>query len=436
MRRAPPLTTVPALWAGGLCAAAQFAKVGLTLPELAALYPEADAALGFLVSSISVVGVLLGLIAGMIAPRVGLRRLLLGGLALGAAVSLVQSILPPLPLLLASRLLEGLSHLAVVVAAPTLVARASAARWRPAAMTLWGTFFGVAFALTAWLGLPLVESRGPGALFAAHGVVTAVVAAVLAATLPSDSERAVRTAGAEGVERAARGGRVGRADRAAPTGTAPFSPRGLLERHLRAWRSPFVAAPAAGWLFYTITFVALLAVLPGLVAPSERAFVAAAMPLASIASSLTIGVTLLRRVGAVRTVVLGFALATLIVVTLPFAPGEPWPCIALFAALGLVQGASFAAIPELNADAADQALANGALAQSGNLGNACGTPLLLAALATGGLGATVALVALCYVAAIAVHLRLAARRRATTPRARRESGARDRSSGPSRRERP
>ena len=140
------------------------------------------------------------------------------------------------------------------------------------------------------------------------------------------------------------------------------------------------------------------------------------MPLASIVSSMTLGIALLRRLGSVRVVGIGFALAAVAAATLALAPGEPLPCIALFAALGLVQGASFASIPELNPEAAEQALANGALAQAGNLGNACGTPLLLALLGAGGLGAMVALVVGCYVAAIAAHALLGARRRRAASR--------------------
>ena len=411
MRRpVPPLVTVLALWAAGLCAAAQFSKVGLVLPELSRVYPDAGVGLGFLVSSISVVGALLGLLAGALAARAGLRRLLLGGLALGAVLSLFQALLPPLPVLLASRVLEGVAHLAVVVAAPTLIAAASTDGARPAAMTLWGTFFGVAFALTGWLGLPLVEARGVGALFAVHGLCTAAVAVALALTLP-------REAGAEGDARdvakvGAEGGATGRdRDRRA----APLSPAGVARRHVEAWSSPFVAAPAAGWLFYTITFVALLAVLPGLVAPEERAFTAAALPLASIASSMTLGVALLRRFSAVTVIGTGFVAAALISLALPVWPGEPLPCVALFAALGLVQGASFASVPQLNPDRADQALANGALAQAGNVGNACGTPLLLALLAGGGFGLMVAVVVGCYAAALTAHASMARRRRAAAP---------------------
>jgi hypothetical protein len=46
--------------------------------------------------------------------------------------------------------------------------------------------------------------------------------------------------------------------------------------------------------------------------------------------------------------------------------------------MALVQSAGFAIVPQINADAPSRALANGALAQMGNLGNLSGTPLLIA----------------------------------------------------------
>ena len=57
-----------------------------------------------------------------------------------------------------------------------------------------------------------------------------------------------------------------------------------------------------------------------------------------------------------------------------------------------MQGATFAAVPQLNLSANHQALANGTIAQAGNVGNALGTPLILTLLATGGFKAVIAMV--------------------------------------------
>ena len=134
-RPADPALTVVVLWLAGLGAAGQFAKIAVAFPALQALYPQAGTSLGLAVSLISLLGALLGVVAGMIVARLGLRRMLLWGLWLGAALSLAQAILPGLGALLATRLVEGLSHLVIVVAAPTLISETVADRWRGAALS-------------------------------------------------------------------------------------------------------------------------------------------------------------------------------------------------------------------------------------------------------------------------------------------------------------
>ncbi len=382
------------LWGAGLGAAGQFAKFSVVLPEVAALYPGRGATIGFLVSLVSCVGVILGLIAGVMLNRIGARRTLLYSLLLGAAVSLFQTLLPPFPIILASRVLEGLSHLGIVVAAPTLISTLASTRFRSLAMSLWGTFFGVAFALTAWLGLPLVREYGVDSLFLVHAIHMALMACLLAALLPASADSSTH----ENQE----------------THRHPF--RDYLRRHRQAYGSPFIAAPSCGWLFYAATFVALLTVLPTLIPDDERAVVAGIMPLASIAVSMTLGVFLLRVMKAVQVATLGFVLAMLLAVLFVMLPTTAWIPIALTGSLGLVQGASYAAIPQLNSQVADQAIAYGTMAQTGNMGNIIGTPLLLAVLGAANLSTMMATVVCLYLVAIFLQLLLArarARRLAT-----------------------
>ncbi|MEM6461613.1 MAG: MFS transporter [Pseudomonadota bacterium] len=366
------------LWVAGLCAAAQFAKFSVVFPTIQTLYPGWGPSVGFLVSIISLVGIVLGTSAGMIVARIGFRRLLLSALLLGALTSAYQATLPSFSLMMVSRVIEGLSHLVIVVAAPTLIAQVSAPRHRPFTLTLWGTFFGVAFSIVAWFGLPLVSVHGVHMLFLAHAGAMAAIALLLYFKLP-------RLIGS------------------LPETLLPGFGE-TLRRHAEIYRSPSLSAPSLGWLFYTLTFVSMLTLLPETVPDDERAFVIAAMPIASIASSMTFGIWLLRYTSSVSVIVTGFALSIAVVVLLGFSPGSPALCIALFCALGLVQGASFAAVPELNGDARTQAYANGALAQMGNLGNTCGTPLLLAVIVSFGFNGAVFMLIACYVLGIAVHL--------------------------------
>ena len=344
------------LWGAGLGAAGQYAKISVIFDQLGDVYPDAGTALGFIVSLVGFVGILLGVVAGLVVTRIRYRRAMLWALWVGAGVSLFQALLPALPLMLVSRVIEGMSHLAIVVAAPTLIAQLSAERHRGFTLTLWSTFFGVAFTLLVVLGLPLVDGYGLRALFVAHGVWMAMFAVILMLFLRPLELR--------------------------PEGA--LSLRGILADHMTIYRSSRIAAPGAGWLFYTFCFLAILTVLPPYIAPDWRAWVMGAMPLVSIAVSMTLGVAALRIMSAVHLTQVGFALSVASLAWLLVAPGLPVACLVLASALGLVQGASFAAIPQLNTTAATQAQAYGAMAQTGNLGNTVGTPALLAIMAVTG----------------------------------------------------
>ncbi|MDV7142148.1 MFS transporter [Tropicimonas sp. TH_r6] len=379
----PALIQVLLLWFAGLGAAAQFAKIAVPFAQVRAAYPETGDEIGWLLSLISLVGAVLGVVAGDLVRRFGERRLLIAGLLLGAAISLWQASLPPFPLMLASRLLEGFSHLAIVVAAPTLISRISHARFIGAAMTLWSTFFGVSFALVAWVALPLLGDGGIPTLFASHGGFMIAIAALVALSIP---------------------------EQARETGPDALPASGIIATHVKAYLSPHIAAPAAGWLFYTLTFVSLLALVPETLAPKDAAWAAGLMPLVSIAVSMLTVPILLRRVSGVSVTMLGFALAMPLVALAGLLDQPLVFAIALFAALGLVQGASFAAVPELNPDPGDQALAYGLLAQSGNCGNLLGTPILLAILGAQGPGGMYLSVVAIYLGGFLAHLLLAQRR--------------------------
>lgn len=375
------------LWGAGLGAAAQYGKVSVVFDQLPALFPEAGALLGWVVSLVGGVGILLGVTAGVVVARLTVRRALVWGLWLGAAMSLLQGLAPPLWLFLLSRLFEGLSHLAVVVAAPTLIANLSATKDRGVTLTLWGTFFGVAFAILTWLGLPLAAWLGVPALFGAHGVFMAASALAIGAALPREP---------------------------APTGPLWQRPDlgALWAKHVEIYRSPRLGAPAAGWLFYTFCFVSLLTLLPPFLDPAQRIFLIGAMPLVSITASMTLGVWLLRRVSSVTVIQLGFLSSAACSVALILSPGDAVLCLVFAACLGLVQGASFASVPDLNPSAEARILSNGAMAQTGNIGSTLGTPVIFAI--STGLGYSAMLLTLGFVLCLGAgaHAILALRRRA------------------------
>ena len=88
-----------------------------------------------------------------------------------------------------------------------------------------------------------------------------------------------------------------------------------------------------------------------------------------------------------------------------------WRALAALAgALGLVQGASFAAVPQLNATAAHQSQAYGAVAQTGNLGNTLGTPVMLAVLGVAGYSGLIWMSIVVLALGFGMHTWMAARR--------------------------
>jgi predicted MFS family arabinose efflux permease len=383
----PPVRTnwllVVLLYLAGLGSAAQYGKVSVVFDRLPGVWPEAGAGLGFALSLVGFVGILLGVTAGIVVAKVRYRRAMLWALWAGAALSAYQATMPTLPLFLGSRVLEGMSHLALVVAIPTLIAQLSAPKDRGFTLTLWGTFFGVAFTILVWGGIPFADRLGLEGLFLAHAAWMATFAVILTIALPR-----VQTEAAEG----------------------DLSVAGILRRHGEIYRSPRMSAPAIAWLSYTFTYVSLLTLLPPYIAPEWRALIVGGMPLVSIASSLTLGVILVRRMPAVSVIMLGFAVAATSALALAALPGNAVLCLALAASLGLVQGAGFAAVPELNQPLPDRAQANGALAQTGNIGNTLGPPILLAVIALGGYAAMMLVSAAVLALGIAAQRWLARRR--------------------------
>lgn len=369
------------LWCAGLGAAAQFGKISILYETLRATYGgNGEVALGLVVSIVGMVGLIFGTTAGLLVARIGPRRAIVAALVAGSAMSALQALLPAYPLMLASRVIEGASHLAIVVVGPTMIATLAPDHRRALAMTLWSSFFGVTYTVLALIGPQLT----PVGLFLGHSGYMAVLAIVLAVSLPPDPRLSP-----------------------APLGN-------LLRQHAEIYASPRLAAPAMGFCCYTFLYVAILTLLPPETPETHRALIAAGMPLVSIAVSLTLGVWLLGRMSAVRLVQAGYAVAVPGFLLLWLFWGQGAGMVAggflLSAALGIVQGASFAAIPELNAAPQDRARAAGAVAQLGNLGTTTGTPVLAALLASAGpAGLALAAVTLCGVG-FAIHALQRARR--------------------------
>ncbi|UWQ20734.1 MFS transporter [Jannaschia sp. W003] len=343
------------VYLGGLLAAAQFGKAALTLPLLAEAFGRDVAGVAVLVSLVGLMGLVLGAMAGGVVAALGPGRSYLGGLALGGAVSLLLASMPPFPVFAALRAVEGIAHLALVVAGPPLIAAAASDRDRPLAMGLWGTFFGTSLALSALAFPRLVGAGGLPLLFLANGAAMLALAALLWRRVP----------------------RIARA----PLDLRPVAV------HRAVYGRLAQVAPALGFFPYTFLFLAALTFLPEALGRPVAA--ASVWSLVTLASTLA-GGALCRRLPPWWVTVAGFMGTALGAGGI--ALGVPLAAEAMFAAMGLVPGASFAAIAAWNADPRSRARATGAIAQFGNLGTVTGTPVMALLFAAGGREALLALV--------------------------------------------
>ena len=348
---------IVALWCAGLLAGGQFAKVSVILPELRVLYPEQAGEVAWLLTLVSVVGAFLGGLAASLANRLGLQNVLVASLIVAGGLSLWQSTYPPFALMALLRVVEGMTHLGIVVTAPALMAETSSERWRGATMALWGTFFGVSFAIFGWFGIPLAHELGVNGLFQLHGIGLLLIAMTVFFLL-----RAVRASDPQNAA-------------SKPKPIHPFA----------ALKDPRIIWSAIGWLFYTLTFLALLTILPSQLSEGLRPQATTAMSLVAIITGLLLLPVALMAFKATTMVLVGFLLAGFVTA---FGGGSNLltVAIALFAILGIVQSGTFAAVAELNQSTNARTFGYGLMAQTGNLGNLVGTPLLLHVLQKSGLG--------------------------------------------------
>ncbi|MCP1201080.1 MFS transporter [Notoacmeibacter sp. MSK16QG-6] len=363
----------------------QFAKFSVTFADLTAHYQVSDASIALVLSSVGIMGIVFGTAAGALVGSIGPRRAIIVACLIGILASIVQTLLPPFAVVMASRLLEGVSHLLIVVAAPTAIIANSAARHRSLTMGLWATFFGVAYAIAGLIAPTIQNSYGFSALYGLHAALLIVL---LGAYLL-----------------------VGRR---AP----PVVIDNLAHEIRKAWLGQFTvyrslrkSAPGLAFFWHTLLFVALLTFLPGLASDEETTrLLATVLPLVTIVGSFAGGAIAQKAERPIGQLQFTFAIFGVLAISLAFVlQGPAYPvlaCVTMFIS-GIVQASSFSAIPQLCHSEADQAESNGAITQLGNLGATCGTPLFAAALSMFGNRSVPLLATIIAVAAVVMLVAIA-----------------------------
>jgi predicted MFS family arabinose efflux permease len=145
----------------GVSCALHVGKLPVAIPRLQAELQLELLQAGFLLSLVQMAGMSLGLAVGLLADRQGPRRVMLWGLCVLAAGSLMGAWAPDVRMLLLSRVVEGCGFLLAVLPAPGLVRQHVTS---PAALSRalgwWGTYMPMGTALALLLGVPLMAWTG------------------------------------------------------------------------------------------------------------------------------------------------------------------------------------------------------------------------------------------------------------------------------------
>jgi len=181
-----PWRGIWAVFAGGLVAGAYMTKVPPALPQLRAALDLSLVQATFIVTTFNVLGMLVGIIAGMLGDRYGRKRLALGGLGLMAAGGALGAAVNGFAALLASRFIEGVGFILFAVPAPALMsALAGDARERAKALSLWSAYMPTGGTLALLAAPLLIGFASWRALWLALAAAAALAAIALARAVPA-----------------------------------------------------------------------------------------------------------------------------------------------------------------------------------------------------------------------------------------------------------
>ncbi|MDH2384680.1 MFS transporter [Bradyrhizobium sp. CER78] len=354
----------------GIGAALQVGKVPIAAAMLQQNLGIDLAAVGTVAGIFAVLGLVGSVPAGVVIAAVGARRVLLCGLAaitLGAASG---ALAPSLAVLLASRLLEGLGFLLVMVVAPALLDRVVDVSARNVTMAVWSCVmpFGIALALVAgpmfdgWRAIWWASAGFAAALFVLAGITVPEVAS--------------------------------------PTGPARAS---LMQEATALARRRTPALLMVLFALYSLMFFALFGFLPILltarlgVSSQSAGGLSALAAAANVVGNLAAGNLLARGVNrnvliAVAALVMG-ASAFGIFLTVLGGWGAFWLCLLFSAVGGLIPATLLATAPAETRSAAMVPVMMGLLMTGSNFGQVTGPIAVGAVVSAWGWGAASVMVA-------------------------------------------
>lgn len=350
-------STVPQTWgvicvvvACGVISALQVGKISIATPMLRSEWDLGLAAIGWLTGIFSVLGLVGGIPAGTWVSHGGDRRIMIIGLGLLAAGTIMGAMAPSYAVLLAARLLDGFGFLLVTVAGPAVLNRVVRAEQHDFALALWSCFMPAGMALAMLIG-PLF-SGWRSLWWSNAGLLLSAIAATLV-LVPVASGR--------------------------PSGSA----RNVVPDAMRVLTNRQPILLAACFTFYSLVFFALFSFLPVLLMHQMEVEHGTAGLLSALASGVNIignlGAGYLLARGASRRLLLAgsyliIGLASIGIFSDMLGPLPVFLLCVLFSAVGgLIPATLISSAPLLAPSAGLAPVVIGLIMQGSNLGQIIGS---------------------------------------------------------------
>lgn len=341
----------------GVAAALHVGKLPPALPVLQAQLGVTLVQAGFLISLVQFAGMGLGLVVGLAADDIGLRRSMIAGLLLLSAASALGGFAQGPAVLLALRAAEGFGFLLAATPAPSLIRKLVASRRIDGMLGLWGAYMPFATALALLTGPAAIAAIGWRGWWWLLAAVSFVMAGWLVAAVPAPPA----------------------ADR------GPGS--GWKTRLAETLRVPGPWLVALGFAAYSGQWLAVVGFLPSVYAQAgvtgwTAAVLTALAAAVNMAGNIASGRLLQRGARAEVLLCTGY-LAMGIGSMLAFVPWEAWPAAARYAAVlvfsgvgGVIPGTLFSLSVRLAPGPAAVSTTVGWMQQWSALGQFAGPPIV------------------------------------------------------------
>lgn len=341
----------------GVVAAIYIGKLPPAIPALRTEFGLSLQQSGWLVSAFNTLGMLASIFMGLATARIGAWRLCAAGLVCLIAGGAIGALAPGALWLLASRFLEGVGFLSIVVAAPALIMASTAVADRKRVFSFWGGYMPTGTTLGMLLAPLMIATLGWRALWLAT-VLCAIAALVWLVAIRDDYE------------------------------LPPAPPPGQ-------WRASAAPLAAPGpWLValtfgcYAFNYYAIMVWLPTFMVGERQtplaiaSLLTALMVAANIPGNLLGGV-LLSRGFARGTNVCAAGLATALTCGVIFAPALPdavryLGCVVFSFSVGILPGSIMSSAQTHARTPAQVGTVQGMINQGSNLGQFVSPPLVTA----------------------------------------------------------